>query len=45
MKIAVPLLGDRVAPHLGSCSKILQVEIKGLRINKEVVSDIGQKTR
>lgn len=43
MKIAVPLLGDRVAPHFGSCSKILQVEIEGRRLTKEIVSDIGAK--
>jgi predicted Fe-Mo cluster-binding NifX family protein len=43
MKIAIPLLGDRVAPHFGSSSKILQVEIEGNRLTKEVVSDISEK--
>lgn len=43
MKIAVPLFGDRVAPHFGSGSKILQVEIEGNRLTKQIVTDIGAR--
>jgi len=41
MKIAVPLFKERVSPHFGSSSLIMLLEIRGDRIEKEVVWDVG----
>lgn len=41
MKIAIPLFKDRVAPHFGSSSQIMLVEIRSGSVHQEATWDIG----
>lgn len=41
MKIAIPLFKDRVAPHFGSSSKALLVEIVNGTVKQEAKWDVG----
>lgn len=41
MKIAIPLFKDRIAPHFGSSSQILLVEIKSGSVHQEAKWDMG----
>ena len=41
MKIAIPLFKDRVAPHFGSSSQIMLVEIRDGSVHQEAKWDIG----
>ena len=41
MRIAIPLLKERVAPFFGASSKILLVDVQGLSILQEVRLDVG----
>jgi predicted Fe-Mo cluster-binding NifX family protein len=43
MKIAIPLFKDRVAPHFGSSSQILLVEIRSGSLHQEARWDVGGK--
>lgn len=44
MKIAVLLFKERVAPHFGSASKMLLIEIVGAKIDREVIRNIDEKS-
>jgi len=41
MKIAIPLFKDRVAPHFGSSSQVLLVEVRNGSVYQETKWDIG----
>ena len=41
MKIAIPLYRNRIAPHFGSSSKTLLVEINGGILKQEAEWDVG----
>jgi predicted Fe-Mo cluster-binding NifX family protein len=41
MKIAVPLFNDRVAPHFGSSSMTLLVDIRDGKIEREALWELG----
>jgi len=43
MKIAVPLFGERVAPHFGASSKILLVETIGETTTRKTIWDVGER--
>ncbi len=44
MKVAIPLYKERVAPHFGSSSEILLIEIKGPSEFREAVIDLEVKS-
>ena len=44
MKIAIPLLKDRVAPHFGSSSQILLVEVRNGSVYQEAKWTMGSQT-
>lgn len=41
MKIAIPLFNDRIAPHFGSSSKALLLEISNGAVKQEATWDVG----
>ncbi|MBW2003504.1 MAG: hypothetical protein JRI72_02675 [Deltaproteobacteria bacterium] len=41
MKIAIPLFKDRVAPHFGSSSQVLLVEVRNGSVYQEAKWDLG----
>jgi predicted Fe-Mo cluster-binding NifX family protein len=44
MKIAIPLLKDRVAPYFGASSQILLVEIRNGSVHQQATWDVGTTT-
>jgi predicted Fe-Mo cluster-binding NifX family protein len=44
MKIAIPLLKDRVAPHFGASSQFLLVEVRNGSVHQKAEWDMGSQT-